>query len=115
MLKATSETSFQRSSTNTAITPTKVLDIERTEMIRVLRVEHAFSDRSTTYVLSGNIRIEEDLIDQLFNSSEKRMARTLWLLARYGKEPQPQDKLPKISQKLRADMIGTMRRVSIFS
>lgn len=84
-------------------------------MIRVLHVEHAFPDRFMTYMLSRNIRIEEDLIDQLFNSSEKRLARTLLLLARYGKEPQPQGTLPKVSQELLAEMIGTTRsRVNFF-
>src|SRR5882672_6187632 len=101
--------------TATAITPTTLLDIEKNEMIRVLHTEHAFSDRFVSYMLSRNIRIEEDLIDQLFNSSEKRLARTLLLLARYGKEPQPQKMLPKVSQEMLAEMIGTTRsRVNFF-
>ena len=84
-------------------------------MIRVLRAEHAFSDRFVSYMLSRNIRIEEDLMDQLFNSSEKRLARTLLLLARYGKEAQPQKTLPKVSQEMLAEMIGTTRsRVNFF-
>ena len=104
-----------RMGTATAITPTTLLVIEKSEMIRVLHAEHAFSDRFVSYILSRNIRIEEDLIDQLFNSSEKRLARTLLLLARYGKEPQPQKMLPKVSQQLLAEMIGTSRpRVSFF-
>jgi CRP/FNR family transcriptional regulator, cyclic AMP receptor protein len=99
----------------TAITPTTVLVIEKNEMIRMLHAEHAFSDRFLSYMLARNIRIEEDLIDQLFNSSEKRLARTLLLLARYGKEDQPQKILPKVSQEVLAGMIGTTRsRVSFF-
>jgi len=98
-----------------AITPTTLLVIEKNEMIRVLHAEHAFSDLFVSYMLSRNIRIEEDLIDQLFNSSEKRLARTLLLLARYGKESQPQKMLPKVSQEMLAGMIGTTRsRVSFF-
>jgi CRP/FNR family transcriptional regulator, cyclic AMP receptor protein len=99
----------------TAITPSTVLVIEKKEMIRVLHAEHAFSDRFVSYMLSRNIRIEEDLIDQLFNSSEKRLARALLLLARYGDEPQPQKMLPKVSQEMLAEMIGTTRsRVNFF-
>ena len=99
----------------TAIAPTTVLVIEKKEMIRVLHVEHAFSDRFITYMLSRNIRVEEDLVDQLFNSSEKRLARTLLLLARYGKEDKPQKVLPKISQEMLAEMVGTTRsRVNFF-
>jgi CRP/FNR family cyclic AMP-dependent transcriptional regulator len=104
-----------RMGTATAITPTTLLVIEKNEMIRVLHAEHAFSDRFASYMLSRNIRIEEDLIDQLFNSSEKRLARTLLLLARHGKEPQPQKMLPKVSQEMLAEMIGTTRsRVNFF-
>ena len=88
-----------RMGTATAITPTTLLVIEKQEMIRVLHAEHAFSDRFVAYMLARNIRIEQDLIDQLFNSSEKRLARTLLLLARYGKQDQPQKMLPKISQE----------------
>ena len=101
--------------TATAISPTTVLAIERDEMVRVLHGEHAFSDRFIKYMLSRNIRIEEDLIDQLFNSTEKRLARTLLLLARYGKQDQPQRVVPKISQETLAEMIGTTRsRVNFF-
>jgi CRP/FNR family cyclic AMP-dependent transcriptional regulator len=83
--------------------------------MRVLHTEHAFSDRFMSHMLSRNIRIEEDLIDQFFNSSEKRLARTLLLLARYGNESQPQKMLPKISQAMLAEMIGTTRsRVNFF-
>jgi len=99
----------------TAITPTSLLVIEKKEMMRVLHAEHAFSDRFLSYMLARNIRIEEDLVDQLFNSSEKRLARTLLLLARYGKQDQPQKMLPKVSQEMLAEMIGTTRsRVNFF-
>ena len=101
--------------TATAISPTTVLAIERDEMVRVLHGEHAFSDRFIKYMLSRNIRVEADLIDQLFNSTEKRLARTLLLLARYGKQDQPQRVVPKISQETLAEMIGTTRsRVNLF-
>jgi CRP-like cAMP-binding protein len=104
-----------RMGTATAITPTTLLAIEKQEMIRVLHAEHAFSDRFVAYMLSRNIRIEEDLIDQLFNSSEKRLARTLLLLARYGKQDEPQKMLPKVSQEMLAEMIGATRsRVNFF-
>jgi CRP/FNR family transcriptional regulator, cyclic AMP receptor protein len=104
-----------RMGTATAITPTTLLVIEKQEMIRVLHSERAFSDRFVTYMLARNIRIEQDLIDQLFNSSEKRLARTLLLLARYGKEDQPQKMVPKVSQVTLAEMIGTTRaRVNFF-
>jgi len=101
--------------TATAIAPTTLLVIEKSEMIRVLHGEHAFSDRFITYMLARNIRVEADLIDQLFNSSEKRLARTLLLLARYGAPGLPQKVLPKVSQELLAGMIGTTRsRVNFF-
>ena len=101
--------------TATASAPTTVLAIERDEMVRVLHEEHEFSDRFIKYMLSRNIRVEADLIDQLFNSTEKRLARTLLLLARYGKEGQPQKVLAKISQETLAEMIGTSRsRVNMF-
>jgi CRP/FNR family cyclic AMP-dependent transcriptional regulator len=101
--------------TATASTPTTVLAIEKEEMVRVLHGEHEFSDRFIKYMLSRNIRVEADLIDQLFNSTEKRLARTLLLLARYGKEGQPQRVLAKISQETLAEMIGTSRsRVNMF-
>lgn len=99
----------------TAITPTTVLAIEKHEMIRVLHGEHEFSDRFIAYMLARNIRVEEDLIDQLFNSSEKRLARTLLLLARYGKENQPIRALPEVSQETLAEMVGTTRtRINSF-
>jgi len=101
------------SATSTA--QTTVLVIDKEEMIRVLHSEHEFSDRFITYMLARNIRVEEDLIDQLFNSTEKRLARTLLLLARYGKKDEPQRILPKISQETLAEMIGTTRsRVNLF-
>jgi CRP/FNR family cyclic AMP-dependent transcriptional regulator len=101
--------------TATASTPTTVLAIEKEEMVRVLHGEHEFSDRFIKYMLSRNIRVEEDLIDQLFNSTEKRLARTLLLLASFGKEGQPQRVLAKISQETLAEMIGTSRsRVNLF-
>jgi CRP/FNR family transcriptional regulator, cyclic AMP receptor protein len=104
-----------RMGTATAITPTTVLVIEKNEMFKVLHEEHGLSDRFIRFMLARNIRIEEDLIDQLFNSSEKRLARTLLLLARYGREDQPHGVLPKMSQEMLAEMIGTTRsRVNCF-
>ena len=104
-----------RIATATAAGPVTVLVIGLKEMIRVLHAEHAFSDRFISYMVGRNIRIEEDLIDQLFNSSEKRLARTLLLLARYGNHEKPQFVLPKISQETLAEMIGTTRsRVNFF-
>jgi len=104
-----------RMGTATSIAPTTALVIEKSEMIRVLHYEHEFSDRFISFMLARNIRIEEDLVDQLFNSSEKRLARTLLLLARYGKEDKPQRVLPKVSQEMLAEMVGTTRsRVNFF-
>lgn len=101
--------------TSTAMVPTSILFIEKNEMMRVLRTEHGLSDLFITHMLAKNIRVEQDLIDQLFNSSEKRLARALLLLARYGKEDQPHGTLPKISQETLAEMIGTTRsRVNFF-
>jgi CRP/FNR family transcriptional regulator, cyclic AMP receptor protein len=101
--------------TATAIAPTSVLVIEKDEMMRVLHGEHEFSDRFIAHMLARNIRVEEDLVDQLFNSSEKRLARTLLLLARYGGSDQPQKVLPKVSQEMLAEMIGSTRpRVNFF-
>jgi CRP/FNR family transcriptional regulator, cyclic AMP receptor protein len=101
--------------TATAIAPTTVLVIEKNEMIRVLHKEHEFSDRFIAYVLARNARVEADLVDQLFNSTEKRLARTLLLLAQYGKESQPQKMLAQVSQEMLAEMIGTTRsRVNFF-
>jgi CRP/FNR family cyclic AMP-dependent transcriptional regulator len=101
--------------TATAITPTVILVVEKKEMMRVLHTQHALSDHFMTHMLSRKLRIEEDLIDQLFNSTEKRLARTLLLLARYGKDPRPEETLPKVSQETLAGMVGTTRsRVSFF-
>jgi CRP/FNR family transcriptional regulator, cyclic AMP receptor protein len=101
--------------TATAMEHTTVLVIEKNEMIRALHAEHAFSDRFIEYMLARNIRVEADLMDQLFNSSEKRLARTLLLLARYGSPGETQKTLPKISQEVLAEMIGTTRsRVNFF-
>ncbi len=92
-----------------------LLVIEKDEMLRVLHEEHELSDHFIAYMLAHNTRVEEDLIDQLFNSSEKRLARTLLLLARYGKQDQPDRILPKVSQETLAEMIGTTRsRVNFF-
>ena len=99
----------------TAITPSTILIIDKNRMVRLLHKQHAMSDRFITHVLARNIRIEEDLIDQLFNSSEKRLARALLLLARYGKQDQPQRVVPKMSQETLAEMVGTTRsRVNFF-
>lgn len=104
-----------RMGTATAITPSTVLVIEKSEMFKVLHEQHALSDRFIAFMLARNIRIEEDLVDQLFNSSEKRLARTLLLLGRYGKEDKPHRVLPKVSQETLAEMIGTTRsRVNFF-
>ena len=101
------------SATSTALSTVLVIDKE--EMIRVLHSEHEFSDRFIAYMLSRNIRVEEDLVDQLFNSTEKRLARALLLLARYGKKDEPQKILPRVSQETLAEMIGTTRsRVNLF-
>jgi CRP-like cAMP-binding protein len=99
----------------TAVTPSTVLVIDKNEMQHVLHEQHDLSDLFINFVLTRNIRVEEDLVDQLFNSTEKRLARTLLLLARYGKQDQPQRVLPKVSQETLAEMIGTTRtRVNLF-
>jgi CRP/FNR family cyclic AMP-dependent transcriptional regulator len=104
-----------RMGTATAVTPVTGLVIEKREMFKVLHEQHALSDRFIAFMLARNIRIEEDLVDQLFNSSEKRLARTLLLLARFGKEDRPHEVLPKVSQETLAEMIGTTRsRVNFF-
>jgi CRP/FNR family cyclic AMP-dependent transcriptional regulator len=104
-----------RMGTATAVTPTTLLVIEKNELLRVLHAQHALSDHFIAYMLARNIRVEEDLIDQLFNSSERRLARTLLLLARYGKQEQPDRILPKVSQETLASMVGTTRsRVNFF-
>jgi CRP/FNR family transcriptional regulator, cyclic AMP receptor protein len=99
----------------TAMTDCSVMKIDKKSMVEVLHREHSFSDMFVAYLLSRNIRYEEDLVDQLFNSSEKRLARILLLLARFGKDGKPETVIPKISQETLADMIGTTRsRVSFF-
>jgi len=104
-----------RMGTATAVTPTTLLAIHRDELLRVLHEESSLSDHFIAYMLAHNIRVEEDLIDQLFNSSEKRLARTLLLLARYGKQDQPERILPKVSQETLASMVGTTRsRINFF-
>ena len=106
---------FLRCGTATAIAPTTLLVIEQKVMVRVLHTERALSDRFMDYMLSRNIRIEQDLVDQLFNSSEKRLARTLLLLTHYGMQDTPETMLPKVSQQTLAEMIGTTRpRVNFF-
>jgi CRP/FNR family cyclic AMP-dependent transcriptional regulator len=104
-----------RMGTATAVTSSTIHVIEKSEMLRVLHEQHALSDQFIAFMLARNIRIEEDLIDQLFNSSEKRLARTLLLLARYGKEDEAHGILPPVSQETLAEMIGTTRpRVNFF-
>ena len=103
-----------RIETATAVVASSVLTIEREAMVRLLHDEPTFSDRFISHMLTRNIRIEADLVDQLFNSSERRLARTLLLLARYG-QADPQRTLPRISQETFAEMIGTTRsRVNFF-
>jgi CRP/FNR family cyclic AMP-dependent transcriptional regulator len=104
-----------RLETARATTPTTVLIVPKRQMIRLLHRHRGFSDRFITHMLVRNARLEADLVDQLFNSSEKRLARTLLLLARFGKGDKPQRILPKISQETLAEMVGTTRsRVNFF-
>jgi CRP/FNR family cyclic AMP-dependent transcriptional regulator len=104
-----------RVATAVALEPTSVLRIEKSEMIRVIHEEHEFSDRFVAHMLKRNVRVEEDLVDQLFNSSEKRLARALLLIARYGKNEKPQHIVARVSQRTLAEMVGTTRsRVSFF-
>jgi CRP/FNR family cyclic AMP-dependent transcriptional regulator len=104
-----------RLSSATAMTDCSVMRIEKKAMMEVLHREHAFSDKFVAYLLSRNIRYEEDLVDQLFNSSEKRLARVLLLLAHFGKEGTPEVAIPKLSQETLAEMVGTTRsRVNFF-
>ena len=105
----------RRMGSATALTDAAVLRIEKSAMMRVLHREHALSDMFVAYLLARNIRYEEDLVDQLFNSSEKRLARILLLLAHFGKEGTPETVVPKIGQETLAEMVGTTRsRVSFF-
>lgn len=106
---------MQRLASATALVPSTLLKIERSEMIRVLHEEQLFSELFVAYLLARNARVQEDLVDQLFNSSEKRLARALLLLAQFGKEGKPETVIPKMSQETLAEMIGTTRsRVSFF-
>jgi CRP/FNR family transcriptional regulator, cyclic AMP receptor protein len=99
----------------TAITPSAILRVEKAQMVKLLHRQHEMSDRFIAHMLTRNIRIEEDLVDQLFNSSEKRLARTLLLLARYGKEEKPIRTVPHVSQETLAEIVGTTRsRVNFF-
>jgi CRP-like cAMP-binding protein len=98
-----------------AVVRTALLRIQKRDMVKMLHQHSEFSDRFIAHMLTRNIRIEEDLVDQLFNSSEKRLARTLLLLARYGKEDPTPRVLPKLSQETLAEMVGTTRsRVNFF-
>jgi CRP/FNR family transcriptional regulator, cyclic AMP receptor protein len=105
----------QRMATASAVAPCTILTVEKKEMVQQLHARPAFADRFLTHMLTRNIRIEEDLIDQLFNSSEKRLARTLLLLARYGEPEASHRALPRVSQEVLAEMVGTTRsRVNFF-
>ena len=104
-----------RMATAVADAESSVMRVEKSAMIAVLHDEPVFSALFMSYLLTRNIRIEEDLVDQLFNSSEKRLARLLLLLANFGKEGKPEPVIPKVSQETLAEMIGTTRsRVSFF-
>jgi CRP-like cAMP-binding protein len=104
-----------RMATAVATSASTILVVEKQQMIHLLHEQHALSDRFLAHVLARNIRVEADLVDQLFNSSEKRLARTLLLLARYGKQDIPHPVLPKLSQEMLAEMVGTTRsRVNFF-
>jgi CRP/FNR family transcriptional regulator, cyclic AMP receptor protein len=104
-----------RIATATAVTPCKLVAVDKQAMVRLLHRQHEFSDRFLAHMLARNIRIEEDLVDHLFNSSEKRLARTLLLLARYGKQDTGSRPLPRLSQEMLAEMVGTTRsRVNFF-
>jgi CRP/FNR family transcriptional regulator, cyclic AMP receptor protein len=106
---------IRRMSTATSMTGSTIVVVHKQEMTRGLRENPSFADRFLSHMLSRNIRIEEDLIDQLFNSSEKRLARALLLLARYGQADRPPHILPNLSQELLAEMVGTTRsRVNFF-
>ena len=106
---------LQRMASATAIAPSTILAVEKSEMVRQLHAAPVFADRFLSHMLKRNIRIEEDLVDQLFNSTEKRLARTLLLLARYGEPEASHRALPKLSQEVLAEMVGTTRsRVNFF-
>ena len=104
-----------RIATATAVVTSRILVVQKRAMVRLLHSQHAFSDRFIAHMLARNIRIEEDLVDHLFNSSEKRLARALLLLSRYGKQDATSRVLPKLSQEVLAEMVGTTRsRVNFF-
>jgi CRP-like cAMP-binding protein len=104
-----------RLATATAMTASRIRVVPKAQMVRLLHQQHALSDRFIAHMLARNTRLEEDLVDQLFNASEKRLARTLLLLARYGKPDGPRRVLPRISQETLAEMVGTTRsRVNFF-
>jgi CRP/FNR family cyclic AMP-dependent transcriptional regulator len=104
-----------RMSTASALQPSTIVRVQKKTMVALLHREPEFAELFTAYILSRNVRMEEDLIDQLFNSSEKRLARILLLLARFGKAPRPESVIPKVSQETLASMVGTTRsRVSYF-
>jgi len=104
-----------RLATAVAVTDCAILRIQREEMMRALHQEHELSDAFVSFLLARNARIQEDLIDHLFNSSEKRLARILLLLAQFGKEPKPEVVIPNLNQQMLADMVGTTRsRISFF-
>jgi CRP-like cAMP-binding protein len=104
-----------RMATATAMTSSTILIVHKRKMLQVLHQQSALSDRFIAHMLARNIRVEEDLVDQLFNSSEKRLARALLIIARYGKQNKPQRVLPKVSQEVLAEMVGTTRsRVNFF-
>ena len=104
-----------RMSTASAIQASSIVRVGKSTMVRLLHQEPEFAELFTAYLLSRNVRIEEDLVDQLFNSSEKRLARILLLLAHFGKESKPENVIPKVSQETLAAMVGTTRsRVSYF-
>ena len=106
---------MHRMATATAMAPSTIFAVDKLEMVRQLHAVPAFADRFLTHMLTRNIRIEEDLVDQLFNSTEKRLARTLLLLARYGEPEASHRALPKVSQQVLAEMVGTTRsRVNFF-
>jgi CRP-like cAMP-binding protein len=108
-------TSGLRMATAVAITPCSTLKIDRAEMMRAMREEHAFSDMFLKFLLERSMKTQADLVDQLFNSSEKRLARILLLMADFGQDSDPESMIPKISQEMLAEMIGTTRsRVSFF-
>jgi CRP/FNR family cyclic AMP-dependent transcriptional regulator len=105
----------QRMATAVTISPCSIMKLEKAGMVRLLHEEPSFSETFVAHLLSRNIKIEEDLVDQLFNSSEKRLARVLLLLANFGKEGRPEEVIPKMSQETLAEIVGTTRsRVSFF-